>query len=51
MVALVPPTRIGQLLKLLPRPLVAALDAWSARRARQRAAARRARWQDRRPAS
>jgi hypothetical protein len=33
---------VGQLLKWLPRPLIARLDAWSLRKARESAARRRA---------
>jgi hypothetical protein len=34
---------VGQLLRKLPAPLIAALDAWAFRQARQRAEARRER--------
>ena len=42
---------VGQLLRKLPAPMLAALDGWSHRRARQRAEARRERMLRRRAAA
>ena len=42
MAALVLTAWVGQLLRWLPRPLISRLDAWSLRKARERAALRRA---------
>ena len=41
MAALVVTAWVGQLLRWLPRPLIARLDAWSSRKACERAAQRR----------
>ena len=45
MSTLVHTTRLGQVLQVLPRPLLALLDGWSHRRAQARARRRLAAWQ------
>jgi hypothetical protein len=48
--ATVHPSLVSLIVRQLPRPLLSALDAWSHRVARRRAAERQRKWAQRRPA-
>ena len=51
MASLVQPSMIAQVLRLLPGPLLRALDGWSQRVARRRREQRLQRWEQRRAAT
>ena len=51
MFAFVPPSRVAQVVRHLPRWLVRSLDAWSYRVAKRRAQQRQQRWLARKAAS